>query len=228
MAGRGQSAAAGNNIEHDQWQTRTIGGGPFGAACGSGYRHPTRIRVWHGMPMDTIRSLVFLALAMLAMPAVAQTVHRCKVGDTVAYQDRPCADAASDAGTLTIRTSAPGKTPKAVQELLDKAAKDREWREWQAARQPPPVEPEPAPVPQRKGYRCTAGSGANELVTYSYEPCPPTMITFESRSYDSHWVERRATTQEEVSARTVCEAEREAQGPYVQNTTSNPCKHMPR
>ena len=52
--------------------------------------------------MDTVRSLVFLALAALAVPAAAQTVHRCKVGDRLAYQDRPCADAASDAGTLVI------------------------------------------------------------------------------------------------------------------------------
>lgn len=196
--------------------------------------------------MDVMRAALLILLSGLSLPAAAQTVYRCRSGDTWAYQDRPCSGAQSAAGTHTIRATQAGETPPAVQQILDqqaaksnRAQKPAENAAAQAALAPPPAA-QSAPA---QGYRCVAGRGFSERVVYQMRPCDEVMQTgtmpgaiVETRPargiYDSPQTIIRPinvpvmekSTQEKVSAREVCERRRAELDPYTRSRTPNPCR----
>lgn len=189
--------------------------------------------------MDVLRAALSLPLlACLAAPAAAQTVYRCRSGDTWAYQDRPCSHAQA-AGTHTIRATPGGATPPAVQQMLDQQAAKSDQARIEAARAAEYAAQEPAAPtspPRRKGYRCTAGRGFDEYVVYQTEPCPDMLHTGTlyitrttdygpGRSYtDSAVVPiMEKSEQKEISAREACKGRRSQQDPYERYKNPVPC-----
>lgn len=193
--------------------------------------------------MDVARFVIVMIISLASVPAFAQTVHRCREGDTWVYQDRPCSGAQADAGTHTIRATKGGETPPAVKDLLFQAQVNAEREQQRAALAAAQAAAEPAapttapPPPPRTGYRCTAGRGFSERVVYQYEPCPKYM---EVGLLDSPGVvvsgpgKGRSGTvtqslvakvkQEEVSASDVCDGLRAKQSPYDRYTRPVPCR----
>lgn len=196
--------------------------------------------------MDVMRAALLILLCGLALPAAAQTVYRCRSGDTWAYQDRPCSGDQAAAGTHTIRATQAGETPPAVQQMLDqqaaKSSREQASAEYAAARAALAPLPAAQSAPAR-GYRCVAGRGFSERVVYQMRPCDEHMQTgtmpgaiVETRPgprlYDSprtiitpiNAPVMEKTTQEEVSAREVCERRRAELDPYTRSKTPNPCR----
>jgi hypothetical protein len=190
--------------------------------------------------MDAIRIAWAVLSLCLAAPAAAQTVYRCRTGDTWAYQDRPCSGTQAEAGTHTIRASQGGGTPPAVQQMLDKARAKEDWAQVKSAHaaesaaQPPA---EPPRARRNKGYRCTAGRGFRERVVFQTEPCSEMMETrtlhLTQTTVDEtgrRWTESvhvpvmEKTQQKEMSASDACEGRRAQQDPYERYKRSNPCR----
>jgi hypothetical protein len=178
------------------------------------------------------RCVALLVLCSTALPAAAQTVHRCRTGDTWAFQDRPCSGAQADAGLHRIRASEPARTPPAVQALLDQAQVNAE-RERRAAALPP--EPATAPIAEApaQAYRCTVGRGFNERHFYRSTPCPEmleTKVMYVTRRIDEYRSYTEAipifekTTEKVISRRQACEEQRARIDPYERYKTSNPCR----
>jgi hypothetical protein len=178
------------------------------------------------------RCLVLLALGVFAAPSSAQTVHRCRNGDTWAFQDRPCSGAQTDAGLHRIRTSAPSETPPAVQDLLVQAQANAERERRAAALQPAPAEAPPVQAPAM-AYRCTVGRGFNERHFYRSTPCPEmleTQVMYVTREIDRDRSYTEAvpifekTTEKVMSARQACEERRAQIDPYEREKTPNRCR----